>query len=87
MDLTVKTPRDGKLKLGGWVWLPRMIDKARATYRGNPGTFTHPCPRDKKLLAEMGLDVNEFKTIIETCSEDSEVLAEVEGRRAKKGLC
>jgi len=78
LDLTVHPPRAGNLELGGWPWLPRMIDKARATYHGNPGSFSHPCPRDQRLLAELGMSVLEFKEIIDSTSTDEEVLARVQ---------
>lgn len=83
MDLTVHPPRAGDLELGGWPWLPRMIDKARATYHGNPGSFSHPCPRDRRLLAELGISTDEFKAIIDSTSTDEEVLARVEQQRER----
>lgn len=86
MDLTVTPPRDGSEKLGGWSWLPRMFDKARAKYHGNPGTYSHPCPRDKRLLAELGLSAEEFKAIVDKCEADEELLAEVERVRMDKGV-
>ncbi|HZJ03348.1 MAG TPA: DUF5069 domain-containing protein [Thermoleophilia bacterium] len=85
MDLRVEKPRPGSDSLGEWPWLPRMIDKARATYHGNPGTYAHPCGRDRMLLSQMGLSVEEFREIIERTSADDEVLAEVEALRAEKG--
>lgn len=81
MDLTVHPPRPGDQRLGTWPWLPRMIDKARATYHGNPGSFAHPCPRDLRLLGELGLTKEDFKEIIDTTSTDEEVLARVEAHR------
>jgi len=86
MDLTVTPPRPGHEALGPWAWLPRMIDKARATYHGNPGNYSHPCGRDRVLLAELRLSVEEFKEIIDRTSTDDEVLAAVEAQRAAKGL-
>ena len=86
MDLSVESPRPGHLALGGWPWLPRMIDKARAKYYGNIGTYAHPCGRDLSLLRDLGLTVEEFKEVIDTTSTDEEVLLEVERRRASKGL-
>lgn len=83
MDLTVNPPRPGNLELGGWPWLPRMIDKARAKYHGNPGAFSHPCPRDLRLLTELGITVEEFKGIIDSTDTDEEVLARLEEVRGR----
>lgn len=85
-DLTVTPPRPGDLEAGGWVWLPRMIDKARATYHGNPSTFAHPCGRDRGLLAQMGISVEEFKAVIDTTTSDEEVVERIAALRAEKGL-
>ena len=81
MDLTAHPPRPGTEELGGWSWLPRMIDKARATYHGNPGSFSHPCPRDLRLLRELGLTTEEFKEIIDAAPTDEEVLVLIEEHR------
>lgn len=85
-NLRARSPRPGDLALGGWAWLPRMIDKARATYHGDPGTYVHPCSRDRVLLAHMGISVDEFREIIEQTSTDEEVLSQLEAARAAKGL-
>jgi len=86
VDLRVEAPRPGHLALGDWPWLPRMIDKARAKYYGNIGTYAHPCGRDLSLLRDLGLTVDEFKEIIDATTTDDEVLQEVERLRGSKGL-
>jgi len=86
MDLTAQPPRAGDRKLGPWPWLPRMIDKARATYYGNPGTYVHPCARDRGLLAELGITKEEFKDIIDRAPTDEDVLRELVEMRQSKGL-
>jgi hypothetical protein len=63
-----------------------MIDKARATYHGNPGSFAHPCSRDRVLLAQLGMSTEEFREIIDRTSSDEEVLAKVHVLRDCKGL-
>jgi hypothetical protein len=85
-DLTIHPPRPGSAELGGWAWLPRMIDKARATYHGNPGSFAHPCSRDRALLAQLGMSTEEFRDIIDRTASDEAVLAEVRAIRDAKGL-
>ena len=81
-DLTTAEPRGMDETLGGYVWLPRMIDKARAKMAGTLGTYVHPCPVDRTLLGRMRVDYGTFKRIIMTTTTDEEVLAglqEVEG--------
>lgn len=86
MDLTQRPPRAGDLKLGPWPWLPRMIDKARATYHGNPGTYVHPCGRDRSLLGQLGVTAEEFRDIIDRAPTDDDVLREIDVLRRSKEL-
>lgn len=82
IDLTSAEPRGMDETLGGYVWLPRMIDKARAKQAGTLGHFVHPCPVDRTALARMRIDYGTFKRIIQSTQTDEEVLAallEVEG--------
>ena len=76
-DLTKEEPRDRDEELGGYRWLPRMIDKARATFAGTNGDYTHPCPGDKAFLAFIKMDPEEFREIIMRTETDDEVLAEM----------
>jgi mannose-6-phosphate isomerase-like protein (cupin superfamily) len=81
-DLTTAEPRGMDETLGGYVWLPRMIDKARAKLADTLGTYVHPCPVDRTALARMRVDYGTFKRIILATTTDAEVLAalrEVEG--------
>jgi mannose-6-phosphate isomerase-like protein (cupin superfamily) len=61
--------------LGGYLWLPRMIDKARAKQADTLGRFVHPCPVDRTLLGRMRVDYATFKRIIMSTQTDEEVLA------------
>jgi hypothetical protein len=86
MDLREQAPRPGAEVLGEWAWLPRMIDKARAKYQGQIGSYSHPCGRDQMLLFELGLSAEEFREIILATASDDEVLTEIERLREGKGL-
>lgn len=47
--------------LGGYPWLPRMIDKARAAQAGALGDyFRYPCPIDRECLSQLSLDADSF---------------------------
>lgn len=75
IDLTTAEPRGMDETLGGYVWLPRMIDKARAKLAGTIGTYVHPCPVDRTALARMRVDYGTFKRIIMATTTDEDVLA------------
>jgi quercetin dioxygenase-like cupin family protein len=65
-------------RLGGYVWLPRMIDKARATQWGTAGDIRYPCPIDQTCLARLGMHPQTFADIVEHATSDEAVLAELE---------
>ncbi len=66
--------------LEGYGWLPRMIDKAAAARAGTLGTFTHPCPVDRRCLDLLGVGAREFGDIVERCATDAEVLSALRAR-------
>lgn len=39
MDLTKRPPRSPRVRLGGYVLLPRLLDKCRAELGGNAGEY------------------------------------------------
>jgi hypothetical protein len=41
-DLTKQPPRSARVRLGGYVILPRMLDKGRATIAGKTANTTTP---------------------------------------------
>ena len=67
--------------LGGYPWLPRMIDKGRAAQAGTLGSMVHPCPVDRMCLARMRLDFDKFTAVIRSTRSDEEVLAGLRGLR------
>ena len=46
-DLTKQPPRSPRVRLGGYVILPRMLDKGRATLAGKHGEYHYACPLDQ----------------------------------------
>ena len=48
-DLTKQPPRSPRVRLGGYVILPRMLDKGRATIAGKNGEYHYACPLDKQI--------------------------------------
>jgi hypothetical protein len=50
--------------LASYPWLPRMIDKARASAAGTLGSYyRYPCPIDAACLDLLGIDANTFRGI------------------------
>lgn len=60
MDLRKNYPRSPREKLAGYVHLPRMLDKCRATLAGTQGEYKYPCPLDKRLLDFSGITADQF---------------------------
>lgn len=61
------------MRLGGYVILPRMLDKGRATLAGKQGEYHYACPMDQHFLEFTGIDPEELKK--ELNKSDTEVLA------------
>ena len=72
-DLTKFPPRSPRVRLGGYVILPRMLDKGRATLAGKNGDYHYACPLDHDFLDYAGIDPEALKK--ELPKSDSEVLA------------
>lgn len=74
-DLTQHPPRSPRVRLGGFVILPRMIDKARATKAGKNGEYTYACSLDRNVLDFLGIDADSLKAQIDKGLGDREILA------------
>jgi len=73
-DLTIHPPRSPRTRLGGFVHLPRMIDKARAFIAGKNGDFHYNCPIDQALFEFSGVDADAFLAEVKTGKSDGELL-------------
>ena len=71
-DLTKFPPRSPRVRLGGYVILPRMLDKGRATIAGKNGEYHYACPMDQGFLEFVGIDPEVLKKQLNRT--DSEVL-------------
>lgn len=61
--------------VGGYPWLPRMIDKARAAQAGTLGDYyRYPCPIDAACLGLLGIDSDTFREIAEHAADDQGVV-------------
>jgi Domain of unknown function (DUF5069) len=77
-DLTQHPPRSGRVRLGGYVILPRCIDKGRATLAGKHGEYHFACPMDQRFLDFVGIDPEALKKELAAGKSDSEILEWVE---------
>lgn len=58
-------------KLDGYPWLPRMIDKARASQADTLGSYyRYPCPIDRACLDLLGIDADTFLEIANDSIDD-----------------
>ncbi|HYF36468.1 MAG TPA: DUF5069 domain-containing protein, partial [Prosthecobacter sp.] len=73
-DLTQRPPRSTRARLGGYVLLPRMLDKGRATLAGTNGGYRYACPLDQQFLKFAGIDADQLKEQIALDKGDGELL-------------
>jgi len=83
-DLTTRPPRSPRCRLGGYVILPRMLDKARATIAGKNGEFHYNCPLDEHLLKFLGLDAEALSAEVATGKSDGEILEWIKANAKNK---
>ncbi len=77
MDLSKSFPRGPRETLGGFAWLPRMIDKARAELAGTIGDYHYNCAMDSRLLRFLGLAPQGFLDIVRISADDASILQKV----------
>ena len=74
-DLTKTPPRSARVKLGGYVILPRMLDKGRATIAGKHGEYHYACPMDQRFLEFVGISADALKKQLAAGKGDGDILA------------
>lgn len=83
-DLTRRPPRSPRIRLGGFVTLPRIIDKGRATAAGSNGEFNYACPLDMEFFEFTSINPADFKKQIDAGLGDGELLAWVQANAGTK---
>ena len=73
-DLRTAFPRGGREELGGYVWLARLIDKARAERAGTHGEYSAYCPISLGFLERAGYSRDAFATLIERDVSDEDIV-------------
>jgi len=82
MNLTQRPPRSPRVRLGGYVILPRMLDKCRAVLAGTAGEYHYACPLDQRFLTFTGTDAEALKAEVAKGLGDGELLAWVTAHAA-----
>ena len=75
LDLTKQAPRSPRVRLGGFVILPRCLDKGRATIIRKNGEYRYDCPLDRQFLNFVGIKAAALKKQLATGKGDGENLA------------
>jgi hypothetical protein len=73
-DLSQHPPRSVRTRLGGYVILPRMLDKCRAEIKGTQGPYHYACPIDQRFLQFTGVDSDALKAEVAKGLGDGELL-------------
>jgi Domain of unknown function (DUF5069) len=74
-DLTQRPPRSPRVKLGGYVLLPRILDKGRAALAGKLGEYRFAgVGMDRHFFNFVGLDHESLKAELAKGGGDGEVL-------------
>ena len=74
MDLTVRPPRSPRIRLGGYVILPRMLDKGRAQLAAQNGEYHYNCPLDEHFVKFAGIDPLALLKELKSGKGDGEIL-------------
>lgn len=83
-DLTQRPPRSLRVRLGGYVILPRMLDKCRAGLVGKNGEYHYNCPIDQHFLGFVGIDPEALKQEVASGKGDGELLEWITTHAANK---
>ena len=74
-DLTRHPPRSPRIRLGGYVILPRILDKCRATLAKKNGDYSFDCPLDQYFLKFAGINPIALRRQVARGLGDGEILA------------
>jgi hypothetical protein len=73
-DLSQHPPRSARIRLGGFVVLPRLLDKARAQLAGKTGLYKWNNPLDQRLWLFTGIKPEDFLAAVATGKSDTDML-------------
>lgn len=73
-DLTQRAPRSPRVRLGGYVMLARVLDKARASLVGKAGDYKYGNPMDQHLFGFTGIAPDALLEQVKTGAGDWDIL-------------
>src|SRR5277367_6486872 len=82
-DLTQHPPRSPRVQLGGYVHLPRLLDKARAEIAGKAGEYDYNCPLDQHFFKFTGIGHEALLAEVRKGASDSEIIVWVRANSAR----
>jgi hypothetical protein len=68
-------PRRGRDEYGGFLWLLRAADKARAHLNGTIHDYIYPCGMDKGVFERWGVTAAQFEAALAAHPGDESLLA------------
>lgn len=77
-NLTQRPPRSPRVRLGGYVILPRILDKGRADLAGTAGEYKYNNPMDRHWFRFTGITPEALKAQLAEDKGDGEILAWVQ---------
>jgi Domain of unknown function (DUF5069) len=83
-NLTQRPPRSPRVRLGGYVVLPRILDKGRADIAGTIGEFKYNNPGDYHWFRFTGITPEALKAELATGKGDGEMLAWIQENAPNK---
>ena len=85
LDLTKQAPASPRTRVGGYVILARLADKARADFLGGKiGDYHTDCPLDHMLLDWKGVPYADVKEKIVAGADDEEIAKFLDGAGTPK---
>ena len=85
LDLTKTAPASPNSRVGGYVILARLADKARAEFLGgNIGEYHTDCPLDHMLLDWKGVPYSDVKQAIVDGADDEKIAALLDSKGTQK---
>jgi len=83
-DLTQRPPRSPRLRLGGFVILPRLLDKGRAKLAGKNGEYIFNSGLDKRFFAFVKVEAEALLAQLAEGKGDGDILAWITQNAAHK---
>src|SRR5208282_1147987 len=77
-------PRSPRVRLGGYVIVPRMLDKCRATIAGKNGEYHFNCPLDQRVFQFAGIVAEAIKAEVAKGLSDAEVMVWINANASQK---